>query len=264
MLCTRQGRTLAQTLESLVSINQQLQQPDTAEGILTYAQQMFGMAFHEEWYEKLEKWDEALDAYTRRCDEDPNNIDLVFGRMTCLHALGEWDELSALAEEHWPHVSMDMRRKISPLAAAASWGMAEWEAMDDYISVMKHDSADRAWFRAVLNVHRGQFTKATQHISKARDLLDGELTALVGESYNRAYRCALPPSPKGRRFDEAFAQSNCPSTDARRARRDHPVQRVVEGRSGESRAACRHTEDVDATVRLDPLIASDAADMRTG
>lgn len=197
MLCTRQGRTLAQTLESLVSINQQLQQPDTAEGILTYAQQMFGMAFHEEWYEKLEKWDEALDAYTRRCDEDPNNIDLVFGRLTCLHALGEWDELSALAEEHWPHVSMDMRRKISPLAAAASWGMAEWEAMDDYISVMKHDSADRAWFRAVLNVHRGQFTKATQHISKARDLLDGELTALVGESYNRAYRCALPPSPKG-------------------------------------------------------------------
>jgi FKBP12-rapamycin complex-associated protein len=239
-----------QILESLVSINQQLQQPDTAEGILIYAQKCFDMGFHEEWYEKLEKWDEALGAYTRRCDEDPGNIDLVFGRMTCLHALGEWEDLSQLAEEHWPHVALDMRRKMAPLAAAASWGMAEWEAMDDYISVMKHDSADRAWFRAVLNVHRGQVVKATQHISKARDLLDGELTTLIGESYTRAYKCALLRVCRGSTLTRLPSQPSRSSPDACRARGDHPVQGVVQGRQRESRPTCRHSEDVDEEVRL--------------
>ena len=39
----------------------------------------------------------------------------------------------------------------------------------------------------MLNVHRGQIGKANGHINKARDLLDPELTSLVGESYTRAY-----------------------------------------------------------------------------
>lgn len=59
--------------------------------------------------------------------------------------------------------------------------------MDDYIAVMKHDAADRAWFRAILTVHRNQFGKAQAHVNRARDLLDTELTTLVGESYTRAY-----------------------------------------------------------------------------
>jgi len=37
-------------------------------------------------------------------------------------------------------------------------------------------------------IHRNQFPLAQQHIDKTRDLLDAELTALVGESYNRSYK----------------------------------------------------------------------------
>lgn len=177
----------AETIESLIRINNQLQQPDVAVGILTHAQNVHHIELKEDWYEKLERWDDALNAYEKKQQEDPNNFELKHGRMRCLHALGEWENLSELARGNWRSATSEQRRKIAPLAAAAAWGLAQWEAMDDYIAVLKHDSADRAWFRGILFIHRNQFVKAQQHVNRARDLLDTELTTLVGESYNRAY-----------------------------------------------------------------------------
>ncbi|GAO47492.1 hypothetical protein G7K_1698-t1 [Saitoella complicata NRRL Y-17804] len=177
------------TIEALISINNQLQQPDAAIGILSHAQHHHDLELKETWYEKLQRWEDALSAYERR--EDQNSFDVTMGKMRCLHALGEWDLLSQLAQDKWIHAGHDMRRAIAPLAAAAAWGMGQWELMDDYISVMKHESPDRAFFRAIISLHRNQFTDAALHITKARDLLDTELTALVGESYNRAYSVAV-------------------------------------------------------------------------
>jgi FKBP12-rapamycin complex-associated protein len=44
------------TIEALISINNQLQQPDSAIGILTYAQQNHDVELKESWYEKLQRW----------------------------------------------------------------------------------------------------------------------------------------------------------------------------------------------------------------
>ena len=44
-------------------------------------------------------------------------------------------------------------------------------------------------------IHRNQFTVAQQHIDKTREVLDAELTALVGESYNRAYKYVVGCTP---------------------------------------------------------------------
>ncbi|BGP07821.1 phosphatidylinositol kinase-related protein kinase tor1 [Rhodotorula toruloides] len=176
-----------QTIEELIRINNSLQQPDVSIGILTHAHQVHNLELKEEWYIELERWEDALAAFERKAQEQPDSFDVTLGRMRCLHALGEWDSLAGLAQQHWTRASHEQRRKIAPLAAAASWGLAQWESMDAYISVLKHDSADRAWFRSILSIHRGQFHKAQSQINKARDLLDTELTTLVGESYNRAY-----------------------------------------------------------------------------
>ncbi|BGP55274.1 hypothetical protein JCM8202_000651 [Rhodotorula sphaerocarpa] len=176
-----------QTIEELIRINNSLQQPDVSIGILTHAHQVHNLELKEEWYIELERWDDALAAFERKAQEQPDSFDITLGRMRCLHALGEWESLAQLSQQNWGRATHDMRRKIAPLAAAASWGLAQWESMDAYISVLKHDSADRAWFRSILSIHRGQFHKAQSHINKARDLLDTELTTLVGESYNRAY-----------------------------------------------------------------------------
>ncbi|KAF9586443.1 phosphatidylinositol kinase- protein kinase tor1 [Lunasporangiospora selenospora] len=170
----------------LIGINNNLQQPDAAAGILTHAQLHHDFELKETWYEKLQRWEDALAAYERKQIENPDDLDLTFRRMRCLHALGEWEALSSLAQSKWGSSTVKERRNMASYAAAAAWGLGQWELLDDYISVMK-DHSDRAFFKAILALHRNQFQHAEDFIERTRDMLDTELTALVGESYNRAY-----------------------------------------------------------------------------
>ncbi|EJF64386.1 atypical/PIKK/FRAP protein kinase [Dichomitus squalens LYAD-421 SS1] len=174
-------------IEALISINSRLQQHDAAWGTLLIAREQYDTTKHEEWYERLGRWQEALQTYEKRALEDPGAPDIAIGRMKCLHALGEWDQLAKQVDENWTTSSLEERREIAPMAAAAAWALNDWESMDDYIQTMKPDSADRPFYRAILAVHQNQFPKAMQQIAKARDLLDPELTSLVGESYGRSY-----------------------------------------------------------------------------
>lgn len=175
------------TIESLISINNQLQQSDAAIGILKHAQLHHDLQLKETWYEKLQRWDDALRGYNDREKFEPNNMEITMGKMRCLHALGEWEQLSELARSKWDNSSSDIKRSVAPLAAAASWGLGQWDRMDACIKVMKSESPDKAFFNAILSLHRNNFDDASGHILKARDLLVTEITALVSESYTRAY-----------------------------------------------------------------------------
>ena len=175
------------TVEALIYINNQLQQSDAAVGILNNAQKYRDFELKETWFEKLQRWDDALAAYQRREEADPTSFEVTMGKMRCLHALGEWDSLSTLAQQKWSLASLDHKRAIAPLAAAAAWGLGQWELMDNYLDGMKSSSTDRSFFGAILSLQRNQFDQASMYIERARDGLDGELCALLGESYNRAY-----------------------------------------------------------------------------
>nr|QCD64088.1 target of rapamycin [Botrytis cinerea] len=178
-------------VEALIQINNQLQQYDAAIGILRKAQlYKDGITLRETWFEKLERWEEALEFYKRREEDFPDQaetFDVIMGKMRCLHALGEWESLSALAEDKWHTSSLEIKRAIAPLATAAAWGLRKWDLMDDYLSVMKSHTPDRSFFGAILALHRNQFREAALFVQKAREGLDTELSALVSESYNRAY-----------------------------------------------------------------------------
>lgn len=178
-------------IEALISINNQLQQPDAAIGILKFAQQHHNLELKESWYEKLQRWEDALAAYENKQKEDPLNFDITLGRMRCLHNLGDWERLSQLAQEKWLLPNEEIRKNIAHLGAAAAWALWQWEQMDDYIAYIKEESPDGAFFRAIIAVHRNQFAAAQQFIDKTRDLLDTELTALVNESYNRSYNVVV-------------------------------------------------------------------------
>ncbi|KNC98625.1 uncharacterized protein SPPG_06307 [Spizellomyces punctatus DAOM BR117] len=182
---------LTNTIEALISINNQLQQPDSAIGILTYAQQNHDVELKESWYEKLHRWEDGLAAYERKQAEDPLSVEATLGRMRCLHNLGEWEALSQLAQERWAYANSDVKKAIAPLAAAAAWGLGQWDLMDEYIAVMKQESPDSAFFRAILALHRNLYPQAARFIDKTRDLLNTELMALVGESYSRAYNVVV-------------------------------------------------------------------------
>ncbi|KAF2178863.1 hypothetical protein K469DRAFT_731449 [Zopfia rhizophila CBS 207.26] len=177
----------ASAVEALISINNQLQQTDAAFGILRKAQNYQDVELKETWFEKLQKWEEALTSYQRREKEEPDSFEITMGKMRCLHALGEWDLLSSLSKEKWTNASQEYRKAIAPLAATAAWGLGKFADMDSYLSVMKEQSPDRAFFASILNIHNNRFETATKEIDKARKGLDTELSSLLGESYQRAY-----------------------------------------------------------------------------
>ncbi|SPQ26658.1 5e2edd65-6acc-4dcf-a7ef-f29e4cb58798 [Thermothielavioides terrestris] len=183
-------------VEALIVINNQLQQSDAAIGILRKVKAYKeGIQLRESWFEKLERWDEALNFYCQRerelPEDQPTPVDIVMGKMRCYHALGEWDSLAALAGKTWANSGPEIQRRIAALATTAAWGLGKWDSMDIYLQSMKRFSPDRAFFGAILALHRNQFREALGFIQQAREGLDTELSALVSESYNRAYQVVV-------------------------------------------------------------------------
>jgi FKBP12-rapamycin complex-associated protein len=178
-------------VESLLNINTKLQQHDAAFGTLKLATKAASGAVditrHEEWLERLGRWQEALNGYARRAEANPDAVDVAIGRMRCLHALGEWEPLARLVEDNWDRADHEDRRAIAPLAAAAAWSLNEWDLMEDYIAAMNHDSSDRLFYRAILSVHRNNFQKAQTQVQRARELLEPDFKPLIGGNYARSY-----------------------------------------------------------------------------
>ncbi|KAF7356539.1 Serine/threonine-protein kinase TOR [Mycena venus] len=151
------------------------------------AREQYDIQEHEEWYEKLGRWQEALQAYDKKAREYPPSMETEIGRMKCLHALGEWDALAIHVERCWGDANAEERVEISPMAAAAAWSLADWDSMDAYIGTMKADSPDRHFYKAIMAVHQNNFPRALFHIAKTRDLLHPELNSFTGDGYGRSY-----------------------------------------------------------------------------
>lgn len=84
-------------------------------------------------------------------------------------------------------MQMATRKQIAPLAASAAINLMRWDYLERYVSVIEENRVHGNFYRAVLAVHRTQYSHARRYIDRACELLDTNLTALVGESYGRAY-----------------------------------------------------------------------------
>ncbi|KAI8439629.1 hypothetical protein MSG28_013348 [Choristoneura fumiferana] len=139
------------------------------------------------WYEKLHNWEKALNLYGDKLVHDGNDMEAYLGELRCFEALGEWVKLYNTVSKRWPQMTHDEKFKAARLAAAAAWGLNEWDSMAKYVSFLPENTQDGAFYRAVLSIHNGEFEISRQFIDQARTLLDSELTAVAGESYQRAY-----------------------------------------------------------------------------
>ncbi|XP_063829680.1 serine/threonine-protein kinase mTOR [Ostrinia nubilalis] len=187
----RSGAT-SQVVEALIHINNKLQQKEAAEGLLerVMAQREAGdtnLKVQIRWYEKLHNWEKALHLYGEKLAVDNDNMDAYLGELRCFEALGEWVKLYNTVSKRWTNMTDDDKYKAARLAAAAAWGLKEWDSMAKYVSFLPENTQDGAFYRAVLNIHNGQFDLSKLYIDQARTLLDSELTAVAGESYQRAY-----------------------------------------------------------------------------
>jgi FKBP12-rapamycin complex-associated protein len=96
------------------------------------------------------------------------------------------------------------------MCAKAAWRLGRWDDLEKYSSELVHGQGnnmnvgpsaatgprdgnipridfDGAFFSAVLHVHREEWHLAAESIDAARKAMDGRFTALMAESYNRAY-----------------------------------------------------------------------------
>ncbi|XP_046866622.1 serine/threonine-protein kinase Tor-like [Drosophila willistoni] len=177
-----------QVFESLILINNKLQQREAAEGLLTtYRNAANELNVQGRWYEKLHNWDQALEHYKYSLGQDSSDLEARLGHMRCLEALGDWTELSNVTKHEWDTFGSEARARASPLAAVAAWGLQDWEAMQEYVRCIPVDTQDGSYYRAVLAVHHDDYETAQRLIDETRDLLDTELTSMAGESYERAY-----------------------------------------------------------------------------
>ena len=175
-------------IEKLIHINNQLNLPEAASGMLAYAQKELKLEFKETLYEKLQRWSDALEAYRKK----PADLDSQLGVMRCLSHMHEFEELRDVCGQIWQtsSQSVEIRKQVAPIAAEAAWKMGDWDSLSMYTDALSGDSPSSGvgdFYSAILDIHAGQHDAAREHVAQCREALSLELPALVGESYERAY-----------------------------------------------------------------------------
>jgi FKBP12-rapamycin complex-associated protein len=160
----------SEVLETLISINNKLQNKEAAAGLLEYAMKNYGnhLRVQEQWYEKLHDWEKALELYTQKLDTNPDNIDLTLGQMRCLEALGDWQGLEEIAKEKWTNANDKDKNRMAHMGAAASWGQNKWDRMEKYVQFIPRDSLDGTFYRALISIHKGYYGQAEQVLYMVR------------------------------------------------------------------------------------------------
>ncbi|RYY33978.1 hypothetical protein EON62_03700, partial [archaeon] len=149
-----------------------------------------GLDVQEGWYEKLGRWEDALDTYERKHMENPSNMQYAVGRMRCLEALGEWQQLHVLTQEVWPQLAAHTRERkmVAPIAARASWALGQWDEMANFVEQTNESEVQGSFYRSVLSIHRRAFDDAQTHIDRSRKLVTAKLALIGGEGYGRIFR----------------------------------------------------------------------------
>ncbi|KAF4323262.1 hypothetical protein BBO99_00001548 [Phytophthora kernoviae] len=198
-------------IQALISINSKLNQPEAARGILKYAlDKLPGIEVKASWHEKLLRWDDALATHDRVLQEDPNNVESIFGKMRCLWATGEWRKLNDHVKETWSKIYGEgqdlngeqedgeklldvppaLKKELCSSGARVAFSLQNWDAIPKFIN-SDMDATESHLFQAVVFIRRMELDEAMNAIADCRKEMDPTLRSLVSESYARAYLPAV-------------------------------------------------------------------------
>ena len=77
--------------------------------------------------------------------------------------------------------------KAAVIGARAAWSLNEWSLMGEFVSQLPEDNIDASFLSAVLAIHNENYQESSYLIEQTRRHLDSTITALLAESYGRAY-----------------------------------------------------------------------------
>jgi len=186
-----------------------------------------GDIVYESWLAKLGAWAEAVGMYEEKLRENPHDVNSILGLMQCYDARGEWQKALDLAGRSWGALSRtqsiefkttkqrkgssfnsddDVYKQALKYCSQASWRLSKWDDLENYTSQLvlgrngyttshptdsntsfKNPDFDAAFYRAILHINRAEWDDAANCIDTARMAMDSRFTALLAESYKRAY-----------------------------------------------------------------------------
>jgi FKBP12-rapamycin complex-associated protein len=166
-----------------------LHQLEAAQGLLKYAREQLQVPIKTTWYEKVQRWTAALEQYDKQQLDFPDDLNIMLGRMRCMASLSDWEGVSNLVDTALKRTDLTaiQRTEVATISLSSALNLMRWEKMDECITYLDENLLDAAFYRAIIAVHNGQYNESQGLIDKARELAATELTALLGESYNRAY-----------------------------------------------------------------------------
>ncbi|RNC34752.1 putative target of rapamycin (TOR) kinase 1, partial [Trypanosoma cruzi] len=194
-------QNLLQLCEKSIYLCNLLGQRESANAVLKFIQQNYSMLTGQEvtelfqmmdarLFDKLQWWSQSYRAYERRLRQENNKISNMVGLMKALDALGSYPEVLNLWKQYSVQVSKKEVVELAPMGAHAAWLLRCWDDMENITSFMSEDSyigTTAVFYRAVLATRKRQFREADRLIKLCRKRLDSNLSALVAESYDRAY-----------------------------------------------------------------------------
>jgi serine/threonine-protein kinase mTOR len=174
---------------------------ESAEGMLKYIQHNFSFLtgkppselprmMDAQLFEKLQWWSQSLRAYEKGLQSEPNKFSNMAGLMRSLDNLGDYGRLLESWKLFSPRIARKEASELAPYGAHAAWLLRRWDDMEAITAYMTDDGyvgTTAVFYRAVLATHKRQFHSAVPIIQNCRKRLDSTLSALVAESYDRAY-----------------------------------------------------------------------------
>ena len=173
-------------VEGLVSLYSEVGHLGAANGLLEKYKNK--LKLNENWYEKLGRWQEALDIYEQKLESNPTDANLHLGRLRCLKAFAKWDEISSvcdtlLQQKH----DEETIRSLASFKSFAGYHLREWSSLNKFVNLMQQNSEDSYFLKAIIYNHEAKFDSAQALIKQRRLRIDTSFSALIGESYSRAY-----------------------------------------------------------------------------
>lgn len=177
-------------IESLISLYSNLGQSEAANGLLIYVKKNLDMELKESWYENLQRWEEALEAYRNKQLDDPTGEDYFVNKMRCFYHLSDWDVLLKHCDnllDSNRQEDFEKRKQVAHMAADAALHLNEWDKFERYIEKIEDTNENKTLLNAVLSLKKNKLDEAASLVNKAREALDTKVSGLLLESYSRAY-----------------------------------------------------------------------------
>jgi tetratricopeptide (TPR) repeat protein len=77
--------------------------------------------------------------------------------------------------------------KAAVIGARSAWALNKWGLMRSFVSQLPGDHVDSCFLKAVIASHDEDYATSANYIEQTRKYLDGNIAALLAESYGRAY-----------------------------------------------------------------------------